>query len=58
MLKTFVSYLFIVAWVGFIIYLWYRWFQLNKKFVSILKRKGYFNLKVLKQIFGGKGIGL
>jgi len=52
MLKTFTSYLFIIAWVGFIIYLWYKWFQLNKKFIFILKRKGYFNLKVLKQIFG------
>jgi len=54
MLKTFASYLFIIVWVVFILYLWWKYFQLNEKFVSILKRKGYFNLKVLKQIFGGK----
>lgn len=51
MLKDFVPYLFIIVWGGFILYLWCKWFQLNKKFVSILKRKKYFNLKVLKQIF-------
>ena len=54
MLKDFVPYLFIFVWVGAILYFWGKWFQLNKKFVLILKQKKYFNLKVLKQIFGGK----
>lgn len=54
MLETFASYFFVIVWGGFILYLWYMWFRLNERFVSILKRKKYFNLKVLKQIFGGE----